>query len=147
MSFFTSLSGLQASQTDMATISHNLANVATNGFKKSRTEFADVIASNRGRLIKSIGDSVLFVNPDPVAAYDTAEGIINVIGRDPRMPDVRTDVRVSVIYYSATGGVYALAQQAVEAAEKAGAEVRLRKVRELAPARPTLAEIFREVVR
>ncbi len=50
---------------------------------------ADVIATNRGRLIKSIGDSVLFVNPDPVAAYDTAEGIINVIGRDSRMPDVR----------------------------------------------------------
>ena len=46
MSFYTSLSGLQASQTEMATISHNLANVATNGFKKSRTEFADVIASS-----------------------------------------------------------------------------------------------------
>lgn len=46
MSFFTSLSGLQASQTDMSTISHNLANVGTNGFKKSRTEFADVIASS-----------------------------------------------------------------------------------------------------
>ena len=45
MSFFTSLSGLQASQTDMATISHNLANVSTTGFKKSRTEFADIIAS------------------------------------------------------------------------------------------------------
>ncbi|RZM26552.1 MAG: flagellar hook protein FlgE, partial [Sphingomonas sp.] len=44
MSFYTSLSGLQASQTEMSTISHNLANVATNGFKKSRTEFADVIA-------------------------------------------------------------------------------------------------------
>lgn len=44
-----------------------------------------------------------------------------------------SDVKVSVIYYSATGSVYALAQQAVEAAEKAGAEVRLRKVRELAP--------------
>ena len=43
------------------------------------------------------------------------------------------DVKVSVIYYSATGSVYALAQQAAEAAEKAGAEVRLRKVRELAP--------------
>ena len=43
------------------------------------------------------------------------------------------DVKVSVIYYSATGSVYALAQQAVEAAEKAGAEVRLRKVQELAP--------------
>ena len=46
MSFYTSLSGLQAAQTDMSTISHNLANVSTNGFKKSRTEFADVIASS-----------------------------------------------------------------------------------------------------
>jgi NAD(P)H dehydrogenase (quinone) len=44
-----------------------------------------------------------------------------------------SDVKVSVIYYSATGSVFTLAQQAVEAAEKAGAEVRLRKVRELAP--------------
>ncbi len=44
-----------------------------------------------------------------------------------------SDVKVSVIYYSATGSVYAMAQQAVEAAEKAGAEVRLRKVQELAP--------------
>ncbi|WP_193610512.1 adenylate/guanylate cyclase domain-containing protein [Nocardioides lijunqiniae] len=50
---------------------------------------ADVIATQRGRVIKSLGDSVLFVNTDPVAAYDTAEGIINVIGRDARMPDVR----------------------------------------------------------
>ncbi|MCW2715844.1 MAG: wrbA [Frankiales bacterium] len=44
-----------------------------------------------------------------------------------------SDPKVSVIYYSATGSVHALAQQAAEAAEKAGAEVRLRKVRELAP--------------
>jgi adenylate cyclase len=50
---------------------------------------ADVVAGKRGRVIKSIGDSVLFVNDDPIRAYDTAEGIINVIGRDPRMPDVR----------------------------------------------------------
>jgi len=46
MSFYTSLSGLKASQVDMASISHNLANVGTSGFKKSRAEFADVIASN-----------------------------------------------------------------------------------------------------
>ena len=46
MSFYTSLSGLKASQTEMSTISHNLANVSTNGFKRSRTEFADVIASS-----------------------------------------------------------------------------------------------------
>jgi adenylate cyclase len=50
---------------------------------------ADVVAVQQGRVIKSLGDSVLFVNDDPIRAYDTAEGIINVIGRDPRMPDVR----------------------------------------------------------
>lgn len=42
-------------------------------------------------------------------------------------------VQASVIYYSATGSVYKLAQAVVAGAEKAGAEVRLRKVRELAP--------------
>ena len=44
-----------------------------------------------------------------------------------------SDVHVAIVYYSATGSVYRLAQAAAEAAEKAGAEVRLRKVRELAP--------------
>lgn len=44
-----------------------------------------------------------------------------------------SDVTLSVIYYSATGSIYTLAQEAVAAAEKAGAEVRLRKVQELAP--------------
>ncbi|MEV0156257.1 NAD(P)H:quinone oxidoreductase [Micromonospora sp. NPDC050686] len=41
--------------------------------------------------------------------------------------------KVAVIYYSATGITYQMARAASEAAEKAGAEVRLRKVRELAP--------------
>ncbi|MEH0845603.1 NAD(P)H:quinone oxidoreductase [Micromonospora sp. CPCC 205711] len=42
-------------------------------------------------------------------------------------------VKVAVIYYSATGITYQMAQAACEAAGEAGAEVRLRKVRELAP--------------
>ena len=46
MSFYTSLSGLQASQTDMSTISNNIANSATSGFKRSTTQFADVMASS-----------------------------------------------------------------------------------------------------
>ena len=50
---------------------------------------ADVIAGQRGRVIKTLGDAVLFVNDDPIRAYDTAEGIIAVVGRDQRMPDVR----------------------------------------------------------
>jgi adenylate cyclase len=49
----------------------------------------DVVSSQRGRVIKSLGDSVLFVVDDPIRALDIAEGIIKVIGRDPRMPDVR----------------------------------------------------------
>ena len=46
MSFYTSLTGLNAAQADMNSISHNLANVNTNGFKKSRTDFADVMSSS-----------------------------------------------------------------------------------------------------
>ncbi|WP_418957136.1 NAD(P)H:quinone oxidoreductase [Streptomyces tritici] len=40
---------------------------------------------------------------------------------------------VAVIYYSSTGNVHTMAVAAAKAAEKAGAEVRLRKVAELAP--------------
>jgi NAD(P)H dehydrogenase (quinone) len=41
--------------------------------------------------------------------------------------------KVAVVYYSATGNVYRLAQAVEEGAKEAGAEVRFRKVRELAP--------------
>jgi NAD(P)H dehydrogenase (quinone) len=42
-------------------------------------------------------------------------------------------VRTAVIYYSATGNVHRMARAVAEGAEKAGAEVRLRVVPELAP--------------
>jgi NAD(P)H dehydrogenase (quinone) len=42
-------------------------------------------------------------------------------------------VKVSIIYYSATGTIYRLAQAIAEGAEKAGAQVTVTKVRELAP--------------
>lgn len=42
-------------------------------------------------------------------------------------------MRVAVIYYSSTGNVARLAEAAAEGAEKIGAHVRLRRVRELAP--------------
>lgn len=40
---------------------------------------------------------------------------------------------VAVIYYSATGNLHRMAEAVAEGAEKAGAEVRIRKVAELAP--------------
>jgi NAD(P)H dehydrogenase (quinone) len=43
------------------------------------------------------------------------------------------DSRIAVIYYSATGNVYMLAQAIAEGAGDTGAEVRLRRVAELAP--------------
>lgn len=56
--------------------------------EKFESRSHDVIQAHGGRLIKSLGDSVLFVNDDPVRALETAEGIIKVIGQDARMPDV-----------------------------------------------------------
>jgi NAD(P)H:quinone oxidoreductase type IV len=41
--------------------------------------------------------------------------------------------KVAIVYYSSTGTIYELAKSIAEGAEKAGAEVRLRKVQELAP--------------
>ena len=44
-----------------------------------------------------------------------------------------SQVKVSIIYYSATGTTYELAKSIAEGAEKAGALVTVKKVRELAP--------------
>ncbi len=45
-----------------------------------------------------------------------------------------TNVKLAVIYYSSTGTIHGMAQRLQQAGEKAGAEVRLRQVPELAPA-------------
>jgi NAD(P)H dehydrogenase (quinone) len=44
-----------------------------------------------------------------------------------------SDVKTAIIYYSSTGNVHRLAGAIAEGAEKAGSQVRLRKVPELAP--------------
>jgi NAD(P)H dehydrogenase (quinone) len=43
------------------------------------------------------------------------------------------NVKLSIIYYSSTGTIHAMAERLQAAGEKAGAEVRLRQVPELAP--------------
>jgi adenylate cyclase len=53
------------------------------------TRCSDVIADHNGRVIKTLGDSVLFLELDPVQAIDIALDIIAVVGRDERLPDVR----------------------------------------------------------
>jgi len=61
MSFYTSLNGMKNAQTDLGVIAHNIANVETVGFKKSRTEFADVVAGSaytNPRMIQGVGATI-----------------------------------------------------------------------------------------
>jgi flagellar hook protein FlgE len=59
MPFRTALSGLNAASTDLRVIGNNVANAGTTGFKKSRTEFADVYpASNIGTSANAVGSGV-----------------------------------------------------------------------------------------
>lgn len=108
MSFYTSLSGLQASQTEMTTISHNLANVSTNGFKKSRTEFADVMANNvslsptqmigSGTVVKSIqqqfGQGGAMQSTNALDLMIAGEGFFAV----------KTDAESSKVVFTRNGG-------------------------------------------
>lgn len=43
MSFYTSLSGLRAAQTDLSVTANNIANVGSVGFKRSRADFGDMM--------------------------------------------------------------------------------------------------------
>lgn len=46
MSFYTSLNGMKNSSTQLGVIAHNIANVETTGFKKSRVQFGDLVAGS-----------------------------------------------------------------------------------------------------
>jgi adenylate cyclase len=49
----------------------------------------DAVARRGGRVIKTLGDSVLFVCERPDQAYDVAADIVHQIGHDVTLPDVR----------------------------------------------------------
>jgi flagellar hook protein FlgE len=57
MALYTSLTGLAAAQTDLSVVSNNIANVGSNGFKRSRADFGDIISTsplqNAGRVVGS----------------------------------------------------------------------------------------------
>ena len=67
MSFYTSLTGLKNAQTDLNVISNNLANSETSGFKKSRTNFSDIVAVSvltDPSLTQGIGARVSSINQE-----------------------------------------------------------------------------------
>jgi adenylate cyclase len=49
----------------------------------------DVVSLHRGRVVKTLGDSVLFIAPTPAEGVEIAWDIVRVIGGDQRLPDVR----------------------------------------------------------
>jgi flagellar hook-basal body protein len=60
MSFYTSLTGLNAATAELGIVSNNIANVGTIGFKKSRAEFGDIFATSPlQNASSSIGQGVL----------------------------------------------------------------------------------------
>jgi flagellar hook protein FlgE len=58
MSFYTSLNGLKNAQTDLGVLAHNIANVETNGFKKSRVEFGDIVSGTNPKMMVGLGATV-----------------------------------------------------------------------------------------
>ena len=60
MSFFTSLTGLDAANADLGIISNNIANVSTYGFKQSSAQFGDIYATSPlQNATSTIGQGVL----------------------------------------------------------------------------------------
>ena len=58
---------------------------------------ADVVAAQHGRVIKTLGDSVLFVTGDPVRGMDVALDIVKLIGEDKRLPDVKIGISTGAV--------------------------------------------------
>ena len=46
MSFFTSLTGLNAATAQLGVTSNNISNASTVGFKRSRADFGDIFATS-----------------------------------------------------------------------------------------------------
>ena len=57
MSFYTSLTGLQAATTELSVTSNNIANAGTTGFKRADANFGDIFASTPLQKAGSIGGS------------------------------------------------------------------------------------------
>jgi adenylate cyclase len=57
----------------------------------------DVVAAHEGRMIKTLGDSVLFVADDADRAMDIACSLIDVIGSDVRLPDVSIGIATGLV--------------------------------------------------
>jgi adenylate cyclase len=78
------------------------------------------VASHDGRVVKLIGDEVMFAIEDPAQAAQLALGLIGEVALDPQLPEVRVGLAAGPVvshhgdYY---GDVVNLAARLVKAAE------------------------------
>ena len=52
MSFYTSLTGLQAATTELSVTSNNIANAGTSGFKRADADFGDIFAAHLQKRVR-----------------------------------------------------------------------------------------------
>jgi adenylate cyclase len=58
---------------------------------------SDLVAARNGRIIKTLGDSVLFVASTPQIGVDIACDIVDVIGSNPVLPDVHVGLATGLL--------------------------------------------------
>jgi adenylate cyclase len=58
---------------------------------------ADLVAGRGGRVVKTLGDSVLFAADDPVVATEIALAVVETIGAEPDLPDVRVGIATGAV--------------------------------------------------
>ncbi|MFD5320986.1 adenylate/guanylate cyclase domain-containing protein [Streptomyces sp. NPDC127098] len=61
------------------------------------TTAADQIAAQGGRLIKTLGDEVLFAADDPGVAADIGVRLVETLGDDPMMPELRVGIAFGTV--------------------------------------------------
>ena len=61
------------------------------------TRCADIITARAGRVIKTLGDSILFVADRPVEAVEIALSVVEEIGPDAELPDVRIGLATGTV--------------------------------------------------
>jgi len=105
MSFSLALSGLNAASTDLSATANNIANASTNGFKSSRTEFAELFA----------------VSPQGTSNTQTGSGV-RVASVSQQFQQGNLDVTGNSLDMAISGqGFYILSQGGALAYSRAGA--------------------------
>jgi len=65
--------------------------------RRFETRAADLVTSSGGRVIKNIGDEVMFVTPDPASACRIALDLARSLGADPSIPALRSGVAMGEV--------------------------------------------------